>query len=248
MTQESSSGQFIQSIQKGIEYLKEGRFAVLWKAFRNRLYSHTLFFGLRRELDKPFLPPNAKIDISIRPLQEGDLEQLLENGKFHKKHPKLAAYQESIVRANIPTCYVAVTSDGDPCYMQWLIGSRENNRIHNHFGDTFPPLKDNEALLEAAFMKRTFRGQHIMPAAMARIAEKGKDIGATRALTFVGCGNIPALKGCRRAGFTPYIVRRERWVFFRKHVSFSAIPKAMLEQYEEEVGRVPAPQAAMAGE
>lgn len=49
-----------------------------------------------------------------------------------------------------------------------------------------------------------------MPHAMAKIAEKGKDLGARRVVTFVAHDNLPALKGCKRAGFSPYLVRRER--------------------------------------
>lgn len=236
MAKKSSSGRILKSIKRGIEYIRQGHFVFFWKALRSRIYSQNLFFGLSRDLNRPFQPPDAKIDICIRPLQENDIESLLENGELTNHMPRLAAYQQFMVQTNIPTCYVAVTADGEPCYMQWLINSKENARIHDHFGETFPPLKDHEVLLEAAFMKRSFRGLRVMPAAMARIAEKGKDLGASRAITFVGSENIPALKGCRRAGFTPYILRKERWILFRQNISFSFIPKEMLEQYRMVVG------------
>lgn len=46
-----------------------------------------------------------------------------------------------------------------------------------------------------------------MPAAMAQIAEKGAAVGARYVCTFVGDDNIASLKGCEKAGFSPYLTR-----------------------------------------
>jgi len=54
----------------------------------------------------------------------------------------------------------------------------------------------------------------IMPAAMARIAEHGRDVGARHVMTFVGTDNIPSLKGCKRSGFAPTLLHTEtRYLF-----------------------------------
>ncbi len=58
-----------------------------------------------------------------------------------------------------------------------------------------------------------------------KIAKKGKEIGARFVLTFVEEDNIPSLKACERAGFSPYAVRTDRWVFFRRHSEFETLPQ-----------------------
>ena len=64
-----------------------------------------------------------------------------------------------------------------------------------------------------------------MPAAMARIAERGKDIGARYVMTFVAESNTPSLKGCKRAGFYLYMMRREKWFLFRRKLTFTKLPE-----------------------
>lgn len=66
-----------------------------------------------------------------------------------------------------------------------------------------------------------------MAGAMAQIAVKVLDFGARYVLTFVHADNIPALKGCQRAGFAPYILRHERWRLFRRSVVFEALPNTV---------------------
>jgi GNAT superfamily N-acetyltransferase len=128
------------------------------------------------------------------------------------------------VRANIPTCYVAVTIDNTPAYMQWLMGSEQNESIQMFFNKTFPILEPDEALLENALTLAEFRGKGLMSAAMARIAERGIEVGARWVITFVGEDNIASLKGCKRAGFYPYMLRAERWFLFRRTLTFALLP------------------------
>jgi hypothetical protein len=59
---------------------------------------------------------------------------------------------------------------------------------------------------------------------MARIAEKAQNHGARRVITFVDHLNVPALKGCQRSGFSPYLIRVDSWRLFRRRVSFRPLP------------------------
>ncbi|MCS6880719.1 MAG: hypothetical protein RMK84_11405 [Oscillochloridaceae bacterium] len=111
--------------------------------------------------------------------------------------------------------------------MQFLIKPADNARVHEYFGGLFPWLAPDEALLEHAFTPEAFQGQGIMAGAMAQIAVKVLDFGARYVLTFVHADNIPALKGCQRAGFAPYILRHERWRLFRRSVVFEALPNTV---------------------
>ena len=154
-----------------------------------------------------FKNPNALIELKIRPFNTSD------NDYFRDENSNLG-----LVEAHIENCYVAVNTDNLPCYRQWLMGPSQNEKIKDFFKGSFPVLKNNEALLEAAFTLPTFRGKRIMPAAMARISEKGVDIGAKYIITFVDINNIPSLKGCKRSGFNPYVLRIEKWFLFKTSI------------------------------
>ena len=107
--------------------------------------------------------------------------------------------------------------------MQFLIGPDENDLLRTHFR-VYPILTPEEALLEGAFTPEAYRGQRIMPCAMAQIAMKAAEFGGRWVITYVGSDNIASLKGCKRAGFFPFQEREERWRLFRQSVSFTPLP------------------------
>ncbi|HEY6951629.1 MAG TPA: GNAT family N-acetyltransferase [Bacteroidota bacterium] len=220
-------GQTTRRLVNFLYLVKHSRFREIANKIKFRFWSNTYSFGLRRDLEARFIPPNAAIPIIIRPLTTEDLPKI-----FDLKRPGLSKneIQELVSRlehlhADIPTCYVATTGAGVPTYMQWLMGSAENAKIQDHFNGTFPLLEEDEALLENALTLPDFRGKGIMAAAMARIAERGREIGARYVITFVEQHNVPSLKGCARAGFTPYVIRHERWMFFTRKLTFSPLPE-----------------------
>jgi RimJ/RimL family protein N-acetyltransferase len=201
--------------------------------------TETRYLGLRRDLTAPFDAPRAKVAISVRPLIESDVDALLQTSIRGLPHDELALryWQKKIVKAEIPTCYVAVTDDGRPCYMQWLIGADHMEQAKSFYGRQFPDIGPDEAILEGAFTPAEFRGQGIMPCAMAQITEKAAALGARRVITFVADDNTPALKGCQRAGFRPFLERNRRWHHFRRH--FSSVPLAEGSRYPYEMAAGP---------
>ena len=191
-------------------------------ALAHRLNSTSDALGLRRDLSVPLEAPVAAMDITVRPIVERDVPLILDSGApgLSDEERWLRTARRRLLDAGFGTCFVAVTADGQPCYMQWLFSSRDNDRIQQYFGGTFPRLGSDEALLESAFTPEAFRGKRIMPAAMARIAEKAAGIGARSVITFVGVDNIASLKGCARAGFHPYAHCSQNWRFFRCRTIF----------------------------
>ncbi|MBI5931114.1 MAG: GNAT family N-acetyltransferase [Chloroflexi bacterium] len=206
--------------------LRTGQFKALLKEFRRRIYSDWTHFGLARDLTQPFEPAPAKIAVTIRPLKDSDVASLLamDAPGISDRGPYVRMHRLNFLQANIGTCYVGVTDDDTPCYMQWLMSAKENDAIQAYFHGIFPVLEPNEALLEYAFTPEAFQGKGIMPYAMARITEKATDLGAKRVITFVDHQNIAALKGCKRAGFNPYLTRTDQWRFFRRHYKFTLLP------------------------
>jgi GNAT superfamily N-acetyltransferase len=193
----------------------------LRQAVRSRLSSHCHAIGLRRDLDVPFPAPPAKIALTVRPLRpQDDLSFLAPVPGLDPVAARGRLDQRRLLAANMPTCWIAADPTGAVCYMQWLILARDNGRIHDRWGALFPTLEPDEALLEGAYTAETHRGQGIMSHAMALIAEAAGTLGARRVITFVHHANIASLKGCERAGFAPYIERREAWSLFRRRVRF----------------------------
>jgi hypothetical protein len=69
-----------------------------------------------------------------------------------------------------------------------------------------------------------------MSAGMSMIAEKARELDARYVLTFVGEDNVASLKGCERAGFLPYVDRRESRRLGRLRVEFAEMDAARVEE------------------
>lgn len=178
-----------------------------------RIYSEKTWYVLRREPGIPFIPPQPKIPIRVRAVDKSDYPAIIE------EHPARIPALE----AGLATCYVAETSDGEICYMQWLIDSGQNDLIMKEFKGMCSPLKDGEMMLEWAYTFKKYRGFGVMAPAMSAISEQGAAKGASSLITFVEHDNIPSLKGCRSAGYRPYRIRRDRWRLFRKKEQYISL-------------------------
>jgi GNAT superfamily N-acetyltransferase len=195
-----------------------------WSAIRYRLYSDSTSLGLRRDLTLPFSKPAAKIPITVRALASTDDLSALDPQPGLPADEALARLgQRRLLGSGLPVCYVAIAPDSRPCYMQWAIPSAENHRMRAFFGNLFPVLGPDEALLEGAYTPPAYRGQGIMSAAMAQVAERAADFGARWVITFVDERNTASLKGCARAGFAPYLKRHEKFRLFYRQIRFEPI-------------------------
>jgi hypothetical protein len=193
----------------------KGETSEIVRALKRRLYSNDVSYLLKRDLTVPFESPIAKIPFYVRPLQKADLPKIIE-----ERPTRLPALE-----AGISTGYVGVTPEGDICYMQWLIDSSQNELIHRSFRGLSPRLNHDEALLEWAYTFKKYRGLSIMACAMSQISERAVDFGARWILTFVDHNNVFSLKGCKKAGFVPSMMRYEGWRGFRFHQSVEPLPK-----------------------
>jgi hypothetical protein len=206
---------FSDQAQRFLLVVRSGKFAALAGELSKRMFSNRESYILRRDLTVPFHPAPPKQPIEIRPIRESDKAEIL------KARPGRLA----ILRANIPTCYLAVTASGEICYMQWLVEPSNIERFKPFFDGELKNLGKDEVLLEFAYTFEKFRGQKIMGAAMSAIAEKGLQSGARYAVTYVQKDNVAALKGCALANFYPYMTREERWRVFSFTESFRSLPE-----------------------
>jgi RimJ/RimL family protein N-acetyltransferase len=201
-----------------------GNTAKAWWAITYRAHSDSVSIGLRRDLTIPFAGPKAKIPLRVRPLAPNDdLSALDPAPNLSPDEAFWRLGQRRLLKSGLQTCYVAIAPDGKPCYMQWVIPASQNSRLKAFFGNLYPVLAPDEALLEGAYTPEGYRGKGIMGAAMAEIAERGADHGARWVITFVDQQNEASFKGCIRAGFSPYLERRERFRWFRRQIAFTPI-------------------------
>ena len=218
--------------------VRQGHGAEAVRAARRRLHSRLLSYGLRRDLTVPFAAPPAKMELTVRPLAPQDDLSFLDIDPGLPSDVTVARLdQRRLVAAQLPTCWVAVGSDGKIVYMQWLIGPKDNHRIRAQWGSLFPRLGPDEALLEGAYTVESARGQGVMAHAMARIAEAAAHMGTRWVITFVADHNVASLKGCKKAGFSPYVERRQSWLLFRRNVVFEPLPEGTPYAFELEAQR-----------
>lgn len=220
-------GSIIKKMQRVVQGLRGGRGHLYWEVIQERWYSERVSYGLRRDLAVPFAAPPARLPLAIRPWREADAAWMLD---LAAPEITVAGRDErrtrlDLLAAGIATCYVAVTADDRPCFIQWLIGSEENAQVQGYFKGIFPWLAADEALLEGGFTLEAYRSQGIMSWGLAAVAERGKDLGARWAITFVTEDNLASLKGCRRAGFVPYLLRKETWRLGRRRLTFTPLPE-----------------------
>ena len=209
---------YTDNVQRFLLVVRSGKFARLAQELVKRVFSNSESYLLRRDLTVPFHAPASKQPIEVRPISDGDIAAILA-----ARPGRLL-----ILKANIPTCYLGITASGEISYMQWLIGQTDLERFKPFFDGELRNLRKDEVLLEFAYTFEQFRGQKIMPAAMAAIAEKGLLSGARYAVTYVQKDNIAALKGCAAAGFSPYMIRNEQWRIFSFKESFRSLPDGLV--------------------
>ncbi len=214
-------------LRKVVGLVRAGELRTVLRALRKWFFSDSYSYGLRRDLTVPVEVREATIPVTVRPIRPSEVPALTEIDP--ERHDRASTRHRSasarLLASDIRTCYVAVTDEDVPCYMQYLILASENDEVERFFEGIFPRLRKDEALLEAAFTLEEYRGLRIMPFVMDQLAEKARQEGARRLLTFVSSENIPALKGCKHAGFVPYLLVNQRFRLFRRRVVFTPLPE-----------------------
>ncbi|MEJ2862382.1 GNAT family N-acetyltransferase [Actinomycetospora flava] len=227
----SAGGTLTRYVRFAKTTLEAGTIKPTIRSIGHRVRSSTPSYGLKRDLTAPHETPVAKIPITVRPMIDADVEPILD---LHAEVDLTERWERQtrgrLLDSGIGRPYVAVNEDDEPCYVQWLFSSEDNDKVRSFFHGIFPVLGPNEALLEGAFTPVKHQGQRIMSAGMSMIAEKATDLGARYVVTFVGTDNIASLKGCERAGFLPYINRVEKRLMGRRFVEFQEMSSAEVEQ------------------
>lgn len=209
----------INRIQIIFILIKSGNLKPIVEGLSTRVYSKVNFIGVE-VVPEQLITSNSKLNLIIRPFEDSDINAL----KEELRHRRL-------VSENIPDCYVAITTNNDTVYRQWLFKHQENDRLETYFGPIFPKLKQGEAIIEGVFTHPDYRGLRIMSHAIYKILNQKQYDHLDRVIAFVEEKNRASLKGFYRIGFSPYVVRQEQWRFFKRKVSFIPISSEVENNY-----------------
>ncbi|MDD5531728.1 MAG: hypothetical protein PHC52_02930, partial [Syntrophales bacterium] len=224
----SDSPGVLEDIRIGLSFLQQGYARLVIDEVRRRFHSEDTYIGLRRDLAAPCQTGPARISVWIRPARPHDIAQIhVRNRGMTADALKDHLRRHYLVQTGIPTCYVALTNNGIPCYLQWLIGPDENGKVQKYFKGGFPPLGPDEMLLEGAFTAPAYRGLGITAYSMAKVAEKAQEFGARRVITYINHGDLSTLNSCKEAGFIPFTIRTAKWRRFTRTLNFiplSSVP------------------------
>ncbi len=211
--------------------MRPGRLASLAEAFsfllRNgdivnlvRMCWETLFGKaslvlLRLDLTSFCTEHLQRFSLHARPLEPNDLPVFFNSSD----HGLTAREQRQVLQrlftlqAGIKTCYVVEDSHGNAIFLQWLIPPSENEALRNRYGEWYPLIAPDEAMIEHAYVLPKYRGTGLLPCAAARVLEIARESGVRSVVTFIPTWNKNSLQSFMNMGFRPYQYRMDRKVF-----------------------------------
>jgi GNAT superfamily N-acetyltransferase len=206
--------------------LKDSQFHVLFDEFSLRLWSTAKWYGFERDLSVTLESRSPRIQVRIRELRKDDIAVLLNlSDAEDKKAVKDRLIRLSMVRAEIPTCYVAVTNEGVPCHMQWMISSDANSKLRRFTRKGLPTIKENEVLLENAFTLERYQRQGIEIETVRCLFQLAQEKGVKRAILFVSDQNLISLKLVSKLGFIPFCIKTSTRRLFLRNFTFEQVPR-----------------------
>tara|TARA_R110002050_G_scaffold296426_1_gene456394 strand:- start:41145 stop:41756 length:612 start_codon:yes stop_codon:yes gene_type:complete len=176
---------------------------------------------LRVDLEKKMRVPSSKTEISIRPYKESD----------YKYFPDTKS-DDLLLSLNMPTCYVAVTSENIPFYRQWLLQKPDKEKFRIAFGEFLPIPKDNEAMLERVYVVPEYRGKFINAQAGYLMNQKVKELGIRWIITSIYLSNTRSIRASKIVGFEPYKIQQIRYRFFKRSIVYNDLPKDFYEKFK----------------
>jgi GNAT superfamily N-acetyltransferase len=157
----------------------------------------------------------CRYSLAARPVEPGDHPFFFDLSKqeYTGRERIDAARRLFTLNAGIKTCYVVQDSSGNPRFLQWLIPSSENTQLHQVYGDWYPEIGPDEAMIEHAYVLPEYRGNGLLPCAVAQVLKIARESGARRVVTCIPTWNENSLKSFKRMGFVPFVRRTDRKFF-----------------------------------
>lgn len=220
----------MRNIRRALWLLRKGHLRPLLRRLRRWLWYDGVAFGLAYDLRAAVTARIPRTPVEVRPIRNDEWEVFtaLPPGDTQRVDALTRAGARHLLESGLTTCYVGVTEDG-PVYMQFLVMAGQNERLAEAYGGLFPPLADDEGLLEFAFTLEQHRTRPVMPTALLRLIEIAREEGLRRVVMYVHADSPSLIRFYLRVGFVPFAVRVERWRFFRKRLEFRPLARAAVE-------------------
>jgi hypothetical protein len=228
----------MRNLSKLLVYLRTGGLRLVAGIIVRRLYSDDMHIGLRRDTDSPFPTARPNISLQIRPIEDSDWGFLRAEAGHRDEDARDLMSAMYLFRSGVQTCYVARTKEGEPSFIQYVIGATENGKLEEAYGDLIPPLAADEAFLEGAYSPLKYRGRGVMLHVLPRLADEARARGVRRLIAYPSVGDRPMLRACKWSGFIPFVVRRESYRLFRRRVTFVALPEGAPYPFESDGSQV----------
>ena len=194
---------------------------------RRRLYSETLRIQVRKETTDADEARPSGAEHPIRVASMADIEAVLDPGRGSAMDPG-EVWQRRLRRYVAATlgpdrCYVADFDSLGPSFMQYLFFPEDNDLVQSNFPDLGSRLEPGEAMVEYLYVPPDARLLPFVTSCLAQVASEARRRGAESIFTYAQKGNKGALFSFRLAGFHPVAVRRSRYRFFRRSVSYEPL-------------------------
>ena len=214
--------------------LRRGHLKSILREVGCRILSTDLTYVVRRDIVAGPKCSDAKIPVTFRKAEEEDLLKLIDVNR-----PNMVASEImygirllQLLRTGIKTCYVGQTEDGTPCHIRWLIGPDENDNLQAFYKGGYRVLASDEMFVIGAYTPECFRNKGIMGYAMSKTPELFALNGTRWTMAHIHESNIPSLKASRRAGYYPFMLRKETWIAFRRKVVYTPLLPTALFPFE----------------
>ena len=212
-------------------------FALLKKTWSN-LFGEVVYLDLKLEVENLQTNHVRPLDGNVlRECEQRDI-RLFREVLAERSLPVIerfeAARRVATWKNGIRTCYVVEDSIGNVRFMQWLITSSENDKLHAYYGDWYPTLSLGDALMEWVYVFPKYRGTGILPKATELMVDRAIGLGIRNIYAMIQRQNANSLVSFRKLGFRPYRVRIERRVFARRRSStISVSPSEDIRSLDE---------------
>jgi hypothetical protein len=190
-----------------------------------RILSFETVSLLKFDLTKNFEIPTPLFPTTIRELQNKDVNLILQLNEPGINLNELRTRIERflLIKAQIPTCYVAVNLDDEPCAICWLIDHTSNEILKSHYKGGIFSLKENEVLCEGIYIHSAYRKMKLMQYLTFKLFQMALNNGAKSAFALVDDRNIISLKGSKTIGWKKVGVKKIKWLIFNRSITFKMI-------------------------
>lgn len=206
------------------------------RRLRRSLWHDGVAIGLAYDTHAPVTARIPRTPVEVRPIRrdEWPVFTALPPSGTPRVEALTRASARNLLEGGLTTCYVGVTDEG-PVYMQFLVTADQNEVLADVYGGLFPPVADDEGLLEFAYSLQQVRARPVMPSALIQLIEIAREQGLRRVVMFVHANSPSLIRFYLRFGFVPYALRVEKWRFLRRRLEFRPIAPDAVESLAEPV-------------